>query len=173
MIRCDVKRVSVSALCCNGFANRGRSIHLQTVVRAICKNSSDASNRRLVSRAQRSSRFLRGASCAISCRLDIYTGNRVKKKRRRTRCRRQETRARARFRPRSPANVSGKTMNRVGAAHMRANARHDVDESREHEQMRFSLLFVRIVTPEFVPPLPLAVTRTIFERGLKTENSKN
>lgn len=63
-------------------------------------------------------------------------------------------------------------MNRVRATHMRANARRGVDESREHEQTRFSL-FVRIVTPAFVLPLPLAVTRTISERGLKTENSKN
>lgn len=61
-------------------------------------------------------------------------------------------RARARFRPRSPANVSGKTMNRVRAAHMRANARRGVDESREHEQTRFSL-FVRIVTPGVRSPV--------------------
>lgn len=86
MIRSDVKRVSVSALCCDGFANPGRSIHFETVVRAFAKIRPMPVT--VVSFLARKRSFtvvffeIRVARFRVA---SIYTGNQVKKKRRRTR----------------------------------------------------------------------------------------
>lgn len=66
MIRSDVKRVSVSALCYNEFANRGRSIRFETVGRAIARIRPMRVT--VVSFLARNA-FLRDR--AISCRVDI------------------------------------------------------------------------------------------------------